>query len=229
MILFSTAILLGLAGSLHCLGMCGPLLSVLPWNKVENNNIKAPLLHHSGRIISYAVLGLIGGAIGKSLGLFGFQQWLSIVAGVAMILLLVFKKKIDAKITLFTKPIQSLNKKKGLPTSLKIFVLGSLNGFLPCGLVYAALGASIAGGSFINSSLFMIIFGLGTLPALLGFSLVQSWISSKFKTSWKTISNYLLIIMALIFILRGLNLGIPYLSPKIQVETKGVSCCHPKE
>ncbi len=226
MIFLGTAIVLGLASSLHCLGMCGPLLSVLPWNNTKGGNISSPLLHHSGRILSYGLLGVIGGIIGKSLSLFGFQQWLSIFAGVAMILLLLFKKKIDAKITLFTNPIKNIHQKKGLPIQAKIFLLGSLNGFLPCGMVYAALGASIAGDGILNSVLFMITFGLGTLPALLGFSMIQAWLTSKLKANWKVVSNYLLAIMAVIFILRGLNLGIPFLSPKMNPQVEDVSCCH---
>lgn len=218
------AILLGLASSLHCLGMCGPLLSMFPWYKAGRSNLKSPLIHHSGRILSYSIIGIIGGIIGQSFIFIGLQQWLSIIAGISILLILLFKSKLSSSLGFILKPIQKLHQNKSIGSSQKQFLLGNLNGFLPCGMVYVALGASIAGGSIINSVSYMFLFGLGTLPALFGLSLIQNWLSQKWKASFKKVSNALLIAMAVLFLLRGFNLGIPYLSPKFDPQSTEVKC-----
>lgn len=221
---YTGAILLGLLSSLHCLGMCGPLLSMFPWYKAEKFNLKSPLLHHGGRILSYALIGIIGGIIGKSFVFIGLQQWLSVITGISILLILLFKSKLNSSLGFILKPIQKIHSKKGLNSDTKQFLLGSLNGFLPCGMVYIALGASIAGGSVLKSVSYMTLFGLGTLPALFSFSLVQNWIGNKWKLGMKKVSNGILILMAIIFLMRGLNLGIPYISPKFDSQTEQVKC-----
>lgn len=221
---YTGAILLGLLSSLHCLGMCGPLLSMFPWYKAYKFNLKSPLLHHGGRILSYSIIGIIGGVIGKSFVFIGMQQWLSIIAGISILLILLFKSKLNSSLGFILKPIQKIHQKKTLGSSTKQFLLGTLNGFLPCGMVYIAVGASIAGGSILNSVSYMILFGIGTLPALFGFSLIQNWIGNKWKLGFKRVSNGILVVMAILFLLRGFNLGIPYISPKFDAHTEQVKC-----
>lgn len=221
---YTGAILLGLVSSLHCLGMCGPLLSMFPWYKADKFNIQSPLLHHGGRILAYAIIGVIGGIIGKSFVFIGMQQWLSVIAGLSILLILLFKSKLNSSLGFILKPIQKIHSVKSIQVSTKQFLLGVLNGFLPCGMVYIALGASISGGSIEKSIAYMVFFGLGTLPALLGFSLIQNWIGNKWRLSFKKVSNGILVLMALIFLMRGMNLGIPYLSPKFDTQSEQIKC-----
>ena len=88
---------LGLLGSFHCVGMCGPLALSLPIN--SNSSLAkffGALLYNCGRVVTYSFFGLIFGIIGRSVALFGFQQWLSVIAGVLIILLVIMPKNIFA-------------------------------------------------------------------------------------------------------------------------------------
>lgn len=216
-----SAFILGLLGSFHCVGMCGPIAFMLPVDR--SNSIKKVsqiAIYHFGRLLAYSVIGLIFGLIGKSLYIFGFQQQLSIIIGVFMILMVVIPQKTFNKYN-FSKPIfKAISKvKNALGATLKkktldaFLSIGFLNGFLPCGLVYMALFAAIAGGDALNGSLYMAVFGLGTIPLMTTAIYFSHFLKGKARQRiQKTIPVFVVIIGAL-FILRGLGLGIPYLSP----------------
>ena len=166
--LFS-AIIFGLLGSFHCIGMCGPIAFMLPVDRAnKTKRFFQVAMYHLGRLITYALLGLLFGLLGKSFYLFGFQQQLSIIIGVLMLLILFLPKKTLHKYSLskpFYKAFSGVKnalgkelKKKRIDT---FFTIGFLNGFLPCGLVYMAIFASIATGSAVQGSLYMFLFGLG--------------------------------------------------------------------
>jgi len=226
-----TALVLGLLGSFHCLGMCGPIAFVLPLNR--DNKIKAFLqtfLYHLGRIISYALIGLLFGLLGKGLYLSGLQQNLSIVIGVLMILVVMVPASFFNKFNL-TKPLYfAVGKVKSnlgiylKKSSLKaFFVIGFLNGFLPCGLVYMALFAAISTGSSINGALYMALFGLGTVPMMTAALLFGNFIKLSIRNKIQKAIPIFVVIIGLLFILRGLGLGIKYLSPpnhKLKIPSK---------
>ncbi|MFN3951654.1 MAG: sulfite exporter TauE/SafE family protein [Thermaurantimonas sp.] len=220
--MIGAAFILGIAGSLHCIGMCGPLAMAVPGiygHKV--NKWVGALLYHTGRSVTYAVFGLIFGALGKSFTLAGFQSWVSILAGSVMIVMglipffqNVFEKfftKIFASLKINSLRRQLLN---GPRSPLYIFLLGNVNGLLPCGLVYVALAGALGMGSPLKGAVFMFAFGMGTLPAMYLLSVGgRHFLSSKKLNVTKIISS-ITVVVGILFVLRGADLGIPFLSPK---------------
>jgi uncharacterized protein len=167
-----TGFLLGLMGSLHCAGMCGPLVLMTPVvSPTRGSFIASRLVYHGGRVFVYALLGVFFGIVGESMVFAGFQRWLSIIAGVVMIAALFAAPPFKSRLTLVPVAIKTrfafLLRQKSYPS---VFALGGINGLLPCGLVYMAATASIASGDIFQSVTSMVLFGLGTLPVLLGIS-----------------------------------------------------------
>jgi len=227
-------LLMGLIGSLHCLGMCGPIAIAVPSRSDDRLTIFIDsLIYNFGRIITYIVLGFLVGLIGTTISLAGYQEAISIVAGILLLIIIVIPKKWENAlaelpfIRLSTSFIQSsfrkiLNKK----SFTSLFGIGLLNGLLPCGLVYTALIAAVAYGSIYGAMTFMFFFGLGTLPMLATVFIVKNMISLKIRRKINKIIPVGIAIVAIILILRGLSLGIPYISPVLpdKVEAKH-SCC----
>ncbi len=218
-----TALTIGLLGSLHCIGMCGPIALALPVPKSSNLIFfSGRILYNSGRIISYALLGLLFGFLGKGFVAWGYQQSLSIALGVIILILLFIPVKYKNKflgmniILKITEPLKkmigNLFKRDSLPSFL---LIGFLNGFLPCGFVYIGLAGATATGSPLTGMFFMILFGLGTFPAMLAVSLFGKLINLNIRRKISKAVPVFAFILAVIFILRGMNLGIPYLSPKM--------------
>lgn len=213
-----SAFLIGFLGSFHCIGMCGPIVLALPgkgvWYKVTYN---------IGRTITYAVMGSIIGLIGKSFAMVGWQQILSIGVGVAMLVIVLFTKYKHFDLPM-SGPLNNLYlfvKKKLGPllkskSSLAPLLVGMLNGLLPCGLVYAAMFAALSMGSIANSAVYMASFGLGTIPIMLGLGIFSGFITPALRTKLNKAVPYFLAAVAIILILRGLGLGIPYISPNIE-------------
>lgn len=216
-----SAIFLGLLGSFHCVGMCGPIAFVLPVNR-ENNAKKVTqiFLYHFGRLLSYSFIGLIFGLIGKGLYLAGFQQRISILIGVLMIVLTIIPARIFNKYN-FSRPLYSLigKVKSNLGKLLKkksnktLFTIGILNGFLPCGLVYMALIGSIATTNSLSGALYMFLFGLGTVPLMTSAVYLGNFLSVSVRNKIQKAIPVFIIMIGILFILRGLGLGIPYISP----------------
>jgi sulfite exporter TauE/SafE len=227
-------LLLGLLGSLHCVGMCGPIALALPVNHFEPiKKHLAILLYNFGRTISYVLLGGIVGNIGELLVMSGFQRWLSIVAGAAILVGLIIKYTAFVRIKPFGPFVSFINYiKSKLSHSLRqkstVFfaITGFLNGLLPCGLVYMALTAATAQGNLNEAIWFMFIFGMSTWPIMASMPYLINVASTKFRSGINQAMPYVLGLMAILILVRGLNLGIPYLSPKFIAETKEVNCCH---
>ena len=218
--LFS-AIIFGLLGSFHCVGMCGPIAFMLPVDRT--NTFKKTIqifLYHFGRILSYSIIGLLFGFLGKSFYLFGLQQQLSILVGILMILAIIIPSRIMNKYN-FSKPIykliskvkSSLGKALKKKTSDTFLTIGFLNGFLPCGLVYMAVFGSLETGSALQGSLYMSLFGLGTIPLMTLAIYLGNFLSSKVRQYITKAIPVFVIFLGILFILRGLGLGIPYISP----------------
>jgi uncharacterized protein len=235
---YLSPILLGLIGSLHCAGMCGPITVALPLNNQSwFARISGGLLYNSGRSVTYALLGAIFGLAGMGLALGGLQQWVSIILGIVMILSVLIpwiggtKNRLmnmaDNISGLVRKPFVKLLKVRSYSS---LFMIGMLNGFLPCGLVYIALAGALLMSRVYEGSLYMLVFGIGTIPMMLAISVAGNIISQKIKRSLSKVIPMFIILLGILFILRGLNLGIPYISPKLnqQDQTTTMDCCQPK-
>ncbi|MGZ8921574.1 MAG: sulfite exporter TauE/SafE family protein, partial [Limisphaerales bacterium] len=213
------AFIMGFIGSLHCAAMCGPLVLAMPVvGTTQRAYFASRLIYNSGRIAAYGLLGLFFGAIGKSLLLAGFQQWLSILAGVAMLAVLMLGRR-GANVSAWRASVWI---KSVFRTYLQrrshgaVFSLGAANGLLPCGLVYVAGTASAATGDIIQSALYMIVFGVGTLPMMLGMGLFGTRLIHLLQPlRLKPLVPIAVSLVALSLILRGMALGIPYLSPTV--------------
>lgn len=212
------AFLIGFAGSFHCVGMCGPLAMAVPMEAGGKHRWFRGLTYQSGRILTYTLLGLLFGGLGYSSSLAGVQQAISIVLGCAILLGLVFPRLIPKKTyQIVTQPVAKLKatlgaflRKKGL---FATFTIGLLNGLLPCGLVYLALAGAMATFHPAHGALFMMFFGLGTLPFLLGISMVAPYLTPIVRQRFRQMTPYIVGIMGVLLIARGLDLNIPYVSP----------------
>ena len=210
-----TALTLGFVGSLHCAGMCGPLAIAVPViGEGRRARVVSRLLYNSGRVITYVLLGLVAGALGRSFVLAGFQRWVSVVAGVAIIagLLVSLKWSADGLIGVGVVRLKRwFGRALQRRTHGANFTLGLLNGLLPCGLVYVAATAAIGTGHVANGALYMLAFGLGTLPMMLGLGL--SFVSFNWRGRWRHLVPASVAVVGVLLILRGSGLGIPLLSP----------------
>lgn len=227
-------LILGFFSSMHCVGMCGPLAMALPVHHLPDaKRFLALLLHHLGRVITYASLGLLFGFAGRRIYIAGFQQWFSIAMGILVLILLIqyyyykrnvqpffmqaFYKKVQAMIITLLKS----------PKSIFTFpLLGMANGLLPCGMVYVAVAAALTSSSVDQGVLFMIMFGLGTLPAMMAISYWGTSLKPGLRWGMRKIIPYGIGLMALVLILRGMNLGIPFISPVLHNAPAAAVECH---
>lgn len=231
--LMVVSLLTGMLGSLHCIGMCGPLALSLPLSgKGHAGKFTGTLLYNLGRVTTYSALGLLTGLIGQTFSLFGFQQYLSIAAGVLIILLVIVPKKNKSgqrpgfMAAFFSKTRAAMGRLFSKSNSTSLYAIGLLNGLLPCGLVYMALTAATATGSITGGMLFMAFFGLGTLPAMWTLAFFGHFISVPVRIRIRKIYPYMMTLMACLLIIRGMGLGIPHLSPAMDTGKKVVQCCH---
>ena len=222
-----SALVLGLLGSFHCVGMCGPIAFMLPVDRSNSfKKITQIALYHFGRLISYSIIGFVFGLLGKGLYIFGLQQQLSIIIGILMIIAVIIPYNTFNKYN-FSKPLfKFISKiKSALGKELKkkspdtFLTIGFLNGFLPCGLVYMAVFAAIATADMLQGILYMFIFGLGTIPLMTITIYISRFLSGKVRNYIQKLIPVFVIIIGILFILRGLGLGIPYISPAPIVET----------
>jgi len=234
-----TALLIGLAGSLHCVGMCGPIaLAISPSEGSRPKQVFGLILYNLGRSLTYGLIGIVAGLAGRSVQLAGYQQGVSIILGVLLLLAIILPSrfgalltgtKIHARLTFHLSKLWGRLTGQNSPRSL--LAIGILNGFLPCGLVYVALAGAITTGGGLSGGLYMITFGLGTLPVLLAVSLTGRLVGSSFRTKLNRLVPIAGVTLALLFILRGMSLGIPYISPKSATTETGqatMDCCHKK-
>jgi sulfite exporter TauE/SafE len=235
MSLIFTAISLGLLGSFHCVGMCGPIALALPLDRSSYLKKSAGiLLYNFGRALTYAGFGVLFGLVGKGFAIFGLQQILSIVLGSLILFSVIIPSKYKPEFK-FLQPfytfinslkyrMSDLFSRRSLPS---LFSIGILNGLLPCGFVYLAVAGAVASGSASNGALFMAGFGLGTIPVMMMTSWFAHLVSMKFRERLSKVFPFVISAMAILMILRGMNLGIPYVSPKM--ESKEISCHNEKK
>jgi len=221
------AIGLGLLGSLHCAAMCGPLMLALPVPPGGPARFLAGrVVYQFGRISTYGLLGVLAGLVGKSIFLVGLQRWLTIGLGIAILLGFLLSKKIA-----LAAPVVRLvaRLKTAMGTQLRqrsfrsLALLGMLNGLLPCGLVYVAMAGAVSRGTILTGVAYMAAFGLGTLPAMLAISLSGKIFSTSLRLKLRGAIPFSICLLAVLLILRGMELGIPYVSPNL---TAGGCCAH---
>ena len=216
------AFIMGFAGSLHCVGMCGPLALSLPVShKDDLSRISGGLIYNSGRILSYTSMGLIFGSFGNLIIAAKWQSSLSIVLGIIILLYLLFPKKYFhfSTATILSKPFMLLRQQLGKLFQSKklssLLFIGVLNGFLPCGLVYLALTSAVISASTMNGGMFMLFFGLGTFPMMFATVFLGNYLNQSLRQKMHKAVPALLFLMAVLLILRGMNLGIPFISPEL--------------
>lgn len=232
------ALSLGILSAFHCIGMCGPIALALPVHGrspfMKNISI---LIYNLGRVFTYALLGLVFGFIGESFVLFGFQQKLSIGLGVLILLIVAFphfRKKLPSLNFPFIAKLKTRIISQFQKSDLRsLFIIGLLNGLLPCGMVYIAIAGALTSGTVLNSVVFMVAFGLATVPFMFSVSYVGQLISINARNFIRKAQPIIITITAILLILRGLNLGIDHISPKLHEQVsvdeachKTLKCCH---
>lgn len=247
--LYFVALMTGLVTSLHCIGMCGPIAIALPLGKKSwGFRVFGSFTYNIGRTITYGVLGAIFGLLGQGIEMAGFQQWASILIGVAMILSVIFpalfrnKIKFDQFLTGYASRLITKFRRLFKESSISsLFVIGLLNGLLPCGMVYVAIAGAISTNDLVSGVIYMVIFGIGTIPVMLAIPLVGNLIGLGIRKKLRGVVAVFIVLLGILFILRGLSLGIPYISPKTKVlqphekmmhnqksdlENNTIECCH---
>ena len=231
------ALTLGLAGSLHCLGMCGPIAFVLPVSRNRPLYQSAQIAsYHLGRMISYAAIGFIFGLLGRGIVLFGWQQNMSIGIGILMILTVIgiyFPIKKWSFSPWFYTMVGALKSKFSYFLNRRqpyaFLGMGLLNGLLPCGLVYMAVLGAMLTGDAVSGAAFMALFGLGTVPMMTFAVFSAGKLKGKFRLGVQRMLPIILLLFGILMVVRGLGLDIPYLSPGAQIALEEVSTemnCH---
>lgn len=231
----SSALAMGAIGSLHCIGMCGPLALALPLGHCTNSGrIVGGALYNMGRITTYALLGLVLGLAGQTFFSGKAQQVLSIALGTGVLLYLFIPVRFKASSAVasaagkpFMKLRQTLASLFQSHSFTSHYFIGVLNGLLPCGLIYMAVTTSFLTGSALKGSLFMAFFGLGTFPAMLAVVFFGSNIKADLRMQLQKAVPVFLFVMGALLILRGMNLGIPFVSPRLpDIVQGGAVSCH---
>lgn len=210
--LLAGAFTLGLAGSVHCLGMCGGIAAAAGTRTSSaasgTGAALAGLTFNLGRLASYALLGLLVGAlVGAAVaqvpvrplaillralaGLLMLLMGLSLLAGRDLLAL----ERAGGRLWERVRPLAG--RALALPPALRFAALGLLWGLLPCGLVYSALALSAASGSALAAGATMLAFGLGTLPAMLALTLAGSALTRRLPGLWtRRVAGVLMVVFA---------------------------------
>lgn len=214
-------LLFGLIASVHCAAMCGPLALALPVHRMNTTRkTVALLLYHAGRITVYVVLGLLFGTLGKGLFLAGFQQNVSVTAGILLIagVLLFNEKKMESSLAAkgagwYLRFKNAFGQQLRKRNAASFVVLGMLNGLLPCAMIYMALFGATATQGTLYGALFMFCYGLGTVPLLTTVVWAGQWLGPYRAQKIQRFAPVFLFVMGVFLIVRGLGLDIPYVSP----------------
>ena len=225
-----SGLVLGFFTSFHCIGMCGPIALTLPLHgESKSHKLIGGIIYNFGRSTTYVIFGFIFGLLGQSLGVLGFQRWVSIIAGILLIITVLspslFKSNFNTSgilKLLLSKVKLALKKLFSIRSFGSLYLIGLLNGLLPCGPLYIAFIISTGTGNAITAAIFMLMFGLGIIPVLLFVTILGNFISIPVRNKINSLFPTLIVIIGILFILRGLNLGIPYLSPKEEMIKKKI-------
>jgi sulfite exporter TauE/SafE len=212
--------------------MCGPIAFALPLDRTSTNTkVTGILLYNIGRLTTYFSLGVLFGLLGYGFALAGFQQWISIAVGAIMVLSVIWPKinhrtpSLTPRFSLWLGQVKGqLGKRLGKQSNSNLFAIGLLNGLLPCGLVYMAIAGATAMATALHGGFFMILFGLGTVPLMLAMSLFGNQVKSTLTQKVRHFIPIFIVLIGVMFILRGMNLGVPFVSPKIDKQRTEMIC-----
>ena len=229
-----TGFTIGIMGSFHCVGMCGPIALALPVGNADKwKRFFYILLYNVGRASAYSLIAIFFALIGKQIFIGNYQQFLSIILGVLILFFLFFSHFVTIKIPFFNAYTVQLKNYLSLLFNYEkhtytFYLTVFLNGFLPCGLVYVALAGALATADVLQAILFMSAFGVGTFPIMFLVIVSGKYISMSWRNRMRKAVPFFIASMAVLLILRGLNLGIPYISPSLKATENGTeqTCCH---
>jgi len=232
--LILSGFVLGLAGSLHCVGMCGPLSLALPsYHLSARAKWISLFVYQLGRVITYSFLGFLCGLAGRTIYMAGVQQWLSVTLGVLILALAAFYFAQNSVLHLsflnrFYMSVSGvIGKIIKRNTGMTCFLLlGMTNGLLPCGMVYIALAATLSFYSVYQSMVFMAMFGAGTIPAMMLVAYGAQRISPQLKKVFRKSIPFFIAAAGVALIARGMNLGIPFISPQLPAAPGQAIICH---
>jgi sulfite exporter TauE/SafE len=235
-LLISSGFALGLIGSLHCLGMCGPLVLMAHGASVNRGWSAfwgATLPYHAGRIMVYTLLASVLGGLVDAATLPSWQGPLSIFSGIALLAMYFWgiapSNPMSKRLSSWTYQLFAKQKPQTM------WLAGAINGLLPCGLSLAALVAASSQGTALSAAWFMLGFGLGTSPALIALVGLGASMPEGLRRVARRVAPYTVLVVGLLLLLRGANLGIPFLSPKwdsMHMQAEGPqssnrpTCCH---
>jgi uncharacterized protein len=208
----AAAFVAGVSGSLHCLAMCGGISGALGMRaRAQGHSAPGALLHallyQGGRLFSYSLAGALCGAVGalllRVLNVVLMAMWLRVLAGIVMMLLglqLLFGWRLLAPIEQLGyrlwRAVSPLAQRTQLNNGwLQSLALGALWGWLPCGLVYSMLLLGVLGGTALQGAEVMLVFGLGTLPMMLGSSLMASQLARGAAQHWRRLGGITLLVL----------------------------------
>lgn len=209
--MLEVAFLIGLVGSMHCIAMCGPLAIVA--NRIgKNQNVINSIIYNFSRIAIYVLLGLLFGLIGQVAIVNGLQKWLSVILGISVVVLsltMFLKPQLNNYLTgqfgVVFKLLGKMNRpgQRGFKNTA---LLGVVNGFLPCGLVYMGVAGAIVQTTQLNSALFMLAFGLGTLPMMFSLTFSGSKLLSLVRGNYKRVLSIGLFSFGVFLVYRGIGM-----------------------
>lgn len=214
--------------------MCGAIALALPGAGQQGSRyVLGRVLYNLGRVSTYATLGALAGLLGQSLRVAGVQQGLSIASGLLILLLVAVPERYTGRVAAvlgFDRVLARLKQALAYffrrPALGALYMSGVLNGLLPCGLVYLALAGALSAPGVGGAAAYMALFGLGTLPLMLALSLTGRLVPLQWRARLRQAVPVVATAMAVLFIVRGLGLGIPYLSPQVAkaANRHSVSC-----
>ena len=230
--MIAAAFLLGLAGSLHCVGMCSPLAMAV--TRLSRPVLLNKTMYNAGRILTYSIMGAIAGVVGGLFDFLALQKTFSILTGTGLILFgisgfrsfhIPLLTPIMVRATdMIKRSFGSLLKKR---TRSAVLVLGIANGILPCGLTYMALAYSMTATGPVQGSLYMLFFGLGTLPAMLGLPLGLNALVRRFNLSLPRINAAVLIFVGLLLVARNfVHFPMMHNMPQVHTMPAPEPICH---
>jgi len=231
-VLLISGFVLGFAGSVHCIGMCGPLALSLPFQVFKGlYKWLAVFFYNIGRVFTYIGIGLAAGLLGRGVNWFGLTQIISIVLGLMIVLSVLLPRLFPKTEWSFLRgfkqwQINAMQQIMVKQSAGWMFVFGLLNGLLPCGLVYTAVAASLVAHNIYESMLFMGFFGMGTIPAMILLVAAAQYLPQKIRNQFRKLVPVFTLMIGFLLILRGLNLDIPFISPYLNAAIQGTDAIH---
>jgi sulfite exporter TauE/SafE len=212
--LYFSALTLGFLGSFHCAGMCGPIALMLPKSSGSRAKVlTGRFIYNSGRAFTYIIIGLFFGMLGLAIAMRGFQRELSVLTGVIIAVTVILSAGRKERTAAYTEPSRYtltirhyLKKLFSIKSRFSLFLIGALNGLLPCGFVYLAVAGAASTGSMAGGMLYMSLFGLGTFPIMMMLTLAANYAGLRFRKVFTKLSPLIALALALFLIYRGTDM-----------------------